>query len=97
MYLGLVDSGNSGSMVNKEIVEYMTLTYYYKRRQQNEMHPLESSKQMMVPKLSKDKHDFILGQDLLTNLGLNINYNASQFVLENIRNLYLYQGTLGKN
>jgi hypothetical protein len=61
------------------------------------MHPLESSKQMMVPKLSKDKHDFILGQDLLTNLGLNINYNASQFVLENIRNLYLYQGTLGKN
>jgi len=52
---------------------------------------------MMVPKLSKDKHDFILGQDLLTNLGLNINYNASQFVLENIRNLYLYQGTLGKN
>jgi len=26
MYLGLVDSGNSGSMVNKEIVEYMTLT-----------------------------------------------------------------------
>jgi hypothetical protein len=38
----------------------------------------------MYHKKATDKYDFILGRDLLTDLGLDIHYSASQFVWENI-------------
>jgi len=37
-----------------------------------------------VKKRSKDKYDFILGRDLLKDLGLDIQYSASQFVWKDI-------------
>ena len=38
----------------------------------------------MFKKRPKDKYDFILGRDLLKDLGLDIQYNASQFVWNDI-------------
>jgi hypothetical protein len=38
----------------------------------------------MFQKQSKDKYDFILGRDLLQDIGLDIHYSASQFVWDNI-------------
>lgn len=38
----------------------------------------------MFHKQSKDKYDFILGQDLFTELSIDIRYSTAQFVWENI-------------
>jgi hypothetical protein len=38
----------------------------------------------MFQKRSKDKYDFILGRDLLTELSIDIRYSTAQFVWENI-------------
>jgi hypothetical protein len=38
----------------------------------------------MAQKRSKDKYDFILGQDLLTALSIDICYSIAQFIWENI-------------
>jgi len=38
----------------------------------------------MFQKQSKDKYDFILGRDLLQDIGLDIHYSTSQFVWDNI-------------
>jgi hypothetical protein len=38
----------------------------------------------MYQKRPKDKYDFILGRDLLQEIGLDIHYSASQFVWDNI-------------
>jgi hypothetical protein len=38
----------------------------------------------MYQKRSKDKYDFILGRDLLQDIGLDIHYSNSQFVWDNI-------------
>jgi hypothetical protein len=38
----------------------------------------------MYQKKAKVKYDFILGRDLLKDLGLDIHYSTSQFVWDNI-------------
>jgi hypothetical protein len=38
----------------------------------------------MAQKQSKDKYDFILGQDLLTELSIDICYSIAQVIWENI-------------
>jgi hypothetical protein len=38
----------------------------------------------MYQKTAKDKYDFIIGRDLLTDLGLDIHYSASQFVWDHV-------------
>jgi hypothetical protein len=107
-YLGLMDSGSSGSLVNKEIVEYadfniklqkkptkwdtatgvfqtdgsVTIEQYCLPQFTRKRHITTSFH--MFQKRSKDKYDFILGHDLLKELGLDIHYSASQFVWENI-------------
>jgi hypothetical protein len=45
-YLGLVDSGSSGMLVNKEIVEYVNLISSYRRNQLSEILPQECFKLM---------------------------------------------------
>jgi hypothetical protein len=107
-YLGLVDSGSSRSLMNKEIVEYadfnikfqkkptkwdtatgvfqtdgsVTIEQYCLPQFTKKRHITTSFH--MFQKRAKDKYDFILGHDLLKELGLDIHYSASQFVWENI-------------
>jgi len=107
-YLGLIDFGSSGSLINKELIEYADFdiklnkkpikwdtatgtlqtdgsvkveSYYLpqftrKRQINTSFH--------MFTKRPKDKYDFILGRDLLRDLGLDIQYSTSQFVWDNI-------------
>jgi len=102
-YLGLVDSGSSGTLVNTEIVQFsdfdMTKQRKYCNRNTGNRWPntyyrllLTSVRQKKayyyffphVKKRSKDKYDFILGRDLLKDLGLDIQYSASQFIWNDI-------------
>jgi hypothetical protein len=107
-YLGLIDSGASGSLVNKELVEFADFDVKLQKKPtkwdtangiiqtdgsviiENYNLPQFSRKRNittsfhMYHKKATDKYDFILGRDLLTDLGLDIHYSASQFVWENI-------------
>jgi len=107
-YLGLVDSGSSGSLVNKEIIDnsnfdvqlqkkpvkWDTATGIFQtngsvRIEQYCLPQFTRKRQIttsfhMFQKRSKDKYDFILGRDLLKELGLDIHYSASQFMWDNI-------------
>jgi hypothetical protein len=51
----------------------------------------------MFQKLPKDKYDFILGRDLVKDLGLDIHYSALQFVWENISEDMVPSGYWTKN
>jgi hypothetical protein len=107
-YLGLVDSGASGSLINKELVEYadfdtqlqkkptkwdtasgvfqtdgMVLIEQYCLPQFTRKKHITTPFQMFQQR-PKDKYDFILGRDLLKDLGFDIHYSTSQFVWDNI-------------
>jgi hypothetical protein len=107
-YLGLVDSGSSGSLVDTKLVknanfnmesnktpikwdtaggilqtngtaliEKLCLPQFTQKRQiTSTFHTFD--------KRSKDKYDFILGRDLLTDLKLIIDYSVAQFKWDSI-------------
>jgi hypothetical protein len=107
-YLGLVDSGASGSLVNKDLIEYADFKMTLQRKPikwdtatgvfktdgtvtiENYCLPQFTKKHHittlfpMFHKRDKDRYDFILGRDLLTSLGLDIHYSATQFSWDGI-------------
>jgi hypothetical protein len=107
-YLRLIDSGSSGSLVNKEIVEFANFGMQLRKKpikwdtatgsfQTDGMVTIENyhlpqftrkrhitSSFHMFQKRLKDKYDFILGRDLLTELSIDIRYSTTQLVWEDI-------------
>jgi hypothetical protein len=107
-YLGLVDSGSSGSLVNEQLAKCADYEIKLNSKptkwdtatgvlQTNGTVQIESfilpqfarkryitASFHMYQKQPKDKYDFILGRDLLQEIGLDIHYSASQFVWDNI-------------
>jgi hypothetical protein len=75
-YLGLADSGSSGSLINREIVEYTDFEMKFQKK--------STKWDTTIGILPKDKYDFILGHDLLKDLGLDIQCSASQYILNGI-------------
>ncbi len=107
-YLGLLDSGASGLLINKELVEYADFDTQLQKKPtkwdtasgifqtdgtvligQNCSPQFTRKKHITMPfymfqKCPKDKYDFILGCNLLKDLGFDIHYSTSQFVKDNI-------------
>jgi len=107
-YLVLVDSGSSGSLVSKELVECADFNMKLNKKSTKwdtatgvlQMDGTVQIEKYILPqftrkryitmsfhvykKLSKNKYDFILGHDLLQDIGLDIHYSNSQFVWGNI-------------